>query len=708
MLPELRAQTPAIPSRPVPPGNIPVRRVILYKNGIGYFEHVGRVSGNQTVTVAFNSTQLNDVLKTLTTIDLGNGRVTGVSYNSEAPLAQRLGGLHLPVGEHATLPQLLDALRGARIEARTGDRVVAGRLLGVEERRRSKDGETTTTEEITLVGETGDIRVVEITPAVTVRLAERDSTQQVGTYLGLLASMRGSDQRQLKIATAGTGERDLLVSYISEVPVWKTTYRIVLPSRGGAPVLQAWAIVDNTIGEDWQNVELSLVAGAPQSFLQQLSQPLYAQRPIVALPKSLLVMPQTHQGTLTADSESGPDARAVQAPMEIRSGVEGGVAGVAGGIGPGSFGGTGGGSYRAGIGTPPAAAPPPPPPPRGEIENRMVQIGAAALGNDLGDLFEYKVSEPISILKNQSALVPILNHEVGAERVSLWNSRVVNGRPLRSLWLTNASGSTLDGGSFSVLDAGAFAGEGLVEAMKPGEKRLLSYAVDLGVQVEPRNGDEQRTVSRVSIAHGVLVQRSERLAKRVYTIRNNDTADRRVVIEHPIRAGWKLAGAAAPAETSVDAYRFVVTVSAKKTETFTVAEQQPVSQTYRIADITDQQIELLVRDSGGDPALRSALAPLIAARQALAALNAELNDHAVEAKRIEEDQMRVRENMKALRGSSEEQQLLKRYTAQLAQQEDRVAVLRRETDDLERRRRDAQTELARLIDSLATELAITP
>jgi hypothetical protein len=702
--------TPAIPSRPEPRvpspesrvDTIPVRRVILYKNGIGYFEHVGRVSGNQTVTVTFNSTQLNDVLKTLTTIDLGNGRVTGVSYNSEAPLAQRLGGLRLPVGEHATLTQLLDALRGARIEARSGDRIVTGRLLGVEARARSKNGETTTVEEMTLVGDAGDIRVVEITPAVTVRLAERDSTQQVGAYMSLLASARGRDQRLLKIATAGTGERDLLVSYISEVPVWKTTYRIVLPSRGGAPLLQAWAIVDNTIGEDWQNVELSLVAGAPQSFLQQLSQPLYAQRPIVPLPKSLLVMPQTHQGTLTGDAE-GADAQVVNAPLEFRTRVEGGVAsGVVGGIGSGF--GLGGGTYRPGVGVPQAA---PVRPSRDEIENRIAQIDAA-LGSEVGDLFEYKLSEPISILKNQSALVPILNHDVGAERVSLWNSRVVNGRPLRSLWLTNASGATLDGGSFSVLDAGAFAGEGLVEPMKPGEKRLLSYAVDLGVQVEPRTGDEQRTVSRISIAHGVLVQHSERLARRVYTIRNSDTTDRRVVIEHPIRAGWKLANTPTPAETATDAYRFVVLVPAKKTETFTIAEQQPLSQTYRLAEITDQQVDLIVRESGADPGLRTALAPIVAAKTILAGLNAELNARAVEMKRIEEDQMRVRENMKALRGSSEEQQLLKRYTAQLTQQEDRMETFRKETADLERRRRDAQSELARLVDGLTTEVAITP
>ena len=259
-----------------------------------------------------------------------------------------------------------------------------------------------------------------------------------------------------------------------------------------------------------------------------------------------------------------------------------------------------------------------------------------------------------------------------------------------------------------MLDAGAFAGEGLVEAMKPGEKRLLSYAVDLGVQVEPRNGDEQRTVSRISIARGVLVQYTERLARRVYTIRNSDTTDRHIVIEHPIRAGWKLANAVTPAETSTDAYRFVVSVAAKKTETFTVAERQPANQTYRIADITDQQVELIVRESGGDPGLRTALAPIIAAKATVAGLSAELNSRAVETKRIEDDQMRVRENMKALRGSSEQQQLLKRYTAQLSQQEDRVDALRKETEDLERRRRDAQSELARLIDGLTTEVAVTP
>jgi hypothetical protein len=773
-----RAQTPARPvaarapaTQAAPaPDALPVRRVILYKNGIGYFEHLGRVRASQAVTVDFNSTQLDDVLKTLTVLDLGGGRVTGVSYNSEAPLAQRLGSLRLQVGEHATLTQLLDALRGARLEVHASGGLIVGRLLGVESRTRMHGGETTTLDEITLVSDDGQIRIVEVTPAVTVKLAQRESAEQVDTFLGLLASTRSQDRRRMTIATAGTGDRDLLVSYISEVPIWKTTYRIVLPSGAGPTTLQGWAIVDNTIGEDWRNVQLSLVAGAPQSFIQQLSQPMYARRPVVPLSPSLLPTPQLHQATLESGTggvygevtdASGAalpgatvkvldetDRVSAQAIADARGRYT--VAGLTPGtytvtfelagfqasrdedveVGPGeqtqSSRSLSIGSLSETVtvaGAQPArrkmagvvggvtggiVAAPPSMPSRDAIENRAASIEPVAQGRDLGDLFEYRIDAPISIGRNRSALVPILRADVAADRVSLWNGRTTGGRPLRSLWLTNSSSLTLDSGSFTVLDAGSFAGEGLVDALKPGEKRLLSYAVDLGVQVEPRNGDEQRTVTRISIAHGVLVEHSEHVAQRVYTIRNSDTSNRRVVIEHPLRAGWKLTGAVTPAETSAEAYRFLVNVPSTQTEKLTVVEQQPLDTTYRVTDITDQQVALFVRESGNDETLRTMLAPVVAAKAAAAAIGLELASRAAEMKRIGDDQQRIRENMKALKGSSEEQQLTKRYAAQLTQQEDRVEALKKESAELEGRRREAQAELARRIESLVADITVKP
>ena len=311
--PATPAQSPRQTAAPAPAAQredqrLPVRRVVLYKSGVGYFEHLGKVRGNQNVTIDFTSGQLNDVLKSLTTLDLGGGRVTNVNYNSTAALERRLAGLRIPLGQQATRGQLLNALRGTRVEVGGAATRVVGRLLSVERVERRRDASTSTTvDAVTLVTDGGDVQQIALDPGVTVRIAEPGLNQEVGQYLALVASERDQDLRQLTLATTGTGERDLFVSYISEVPVWKATYRLVLPAAADArkPLLQGWAIVDNTVGADWDNVELSLVAGAPQSFVQDISRPYYVQRPVVPLPERMSMTPQTHQGALTTLNESG-------------------------------------------------------------------------------------------------------------------------------------------------------------------------------------------------------------------------------------------------------------------------------------------------------------------------------------------------------------------------------------------------------------------
>src|SRR6202790_5195608 len=283
---------------------LPVRRVVLYKNGVGYFEHLGRVRGSQDVHIDFTSAQLNDVLKSLTVLDLAGGRITGVDYNSEAPLARRLATLRLALGERPSVSEFLGALRGARLEVRgaTGP-ALTGRLLSVERKTRSATNWTVETDEISLITDSGEVHSVDLNPTTSVRIAEKDLQVEVGRYLNLIASSRDQDVRRMTISTTGNGERNLYVSYISEVPIWKTTYRIVLPTKAEKkPLLQGWAIVDNTVGEDWNEVELSLVAGAPHSFIQQLSEPFYGRRPVVPLPESVQLSPQTHAATLSGGS----------------------------------------------------------------------------------------------------------------------------------------------------------------------------------------------------------------------------------------------------------------------------------------------------------------------------------------------------------------------------------------------------------------------
>src|SRR5258707_3066708 len=136
---------------------LPVKRVVLYKNGIGYFEHTARVLGTQDLRIDFTTGQLNDVLKSLTAVDTGNGRISSVRYNSTAPLSERLKSLRLPFGLQTTNADFLTALRGARIEARSGTSSATGRLLSVEKsRRQDASGNFTDVTEFSLVGDIGE------------------------------------------------------------------------------------------------------------------------------------------------------------------------------------------------------------------------------------------------------------------------------------------------------------------------------------------------------------------------------------------------------------------------------------------------------------------------------------------------------------------------------------------------------------------------
>ncbi len=174
--------------------------------------------------------------------------------------------------------------------------------MSVERKTRVSGGTTLEVEVISLVTDAGEVREVELTPATSVRLMDATLNQEVGKYLTLLASERDQDLRRMAISTEGKGERQIYVSYISEVPVWKTTYRIVLsPKAESKPLLQGWAIVDNTVGEDWNDVQLSLVAGAPQSFIMQLSQPFYATRPWVGMPEARSLRRKRTKGRCARD-----------------------------------------------------------------------------------------------------------------------------------------------------------------------------------------------------------------------------------------------------------------------------------------------------------------------------------------------------------------------------------------------------------------------
>ena len=674
-------------------GSLPVKKVVLYKNGVGYFEHTGQVRGNQELGIQFTTAQLNDVLKSLTLVDLNGGRISAVRYNSVAPLSEQLKSLQIPLGEEVSSATFLTALRGTRVEVKSGATGAMGKVFSVEtvEKETAKGGTVNATQ-LAIVTDTGELRLFEIGPGVSVRAAEREIHKDVDRYLNLMGSTRSKDVRRVTITASGPGERNVFVSYISEVPVWKSTYRIVLPKAPGKPFLQGWAIVDNTVGEDWKDVRLTLVSGTPQSFIQNISQPYYTRRPVVPLPESVMLTPQAHEATM---EEGGK----LMSPRAIVGGVAGRVPG---GVAGGSMGGVIGGVIGA-----------PPPKPTGAeeepIENEVVETlsseVAEAESKLVGDLFEYDLKEKITLLKNQSALVPIVQSPIEAEKVTLvtaTGSADIEESPRRALWLRNTSGETLDGGTFNILEQDSFAGEGIMDMVHPGERRLLSYAADKAVHVARGDEGGARTTTRVTIVKGMMTIYREQRDVTTYTIRNADSAPRQVIVEHPIRSGWKLTGSAKPEESGATHYRFRVAVQPGKTEKLTIEEGRPEASRINVSGLSDAQVTTYAQEGTVRAPLDASLRKIIAKRSEVSDIEQQIKAKQLEREAIDRDQARLRENMKALRGSAEEKALLQRYTKQLDTQEDQLATLQKQTEDLKAKRAALQVGL----DAMVMEIQI--
>lgn len=657
------------------PASLPVRRVVLYKTGVGYFEHQGQVRNRQEIVIRFTSRQLNDVLKSLTTID-AKGQISNISYNSVAPIDQRLGALRLPLEADSSAADVLASLRGATLEVTSAGALVTGRLLGIERKSITRSGVQAEIRELSLLTEGGAVRSFELSPSVSVRVIERDMRQEIGRYLDVIGSTRERDVRNMVIATNGVGERPLFVSYVSEVPVWKSTYRLVIPTTGSA-FLQGWAVVDNTIGEDWTNVELSLVAGAPQSFIQQISEPYYTRRTVVPMPSHVRSSPQTHDPAVVTAGIAGMPA---PPPPPAAAGLMGGVVGAVG-EGPGGFGGGGGAAF-----------------------DQLRDLEPAAIASDLGDLFQYRIKEPVTLRKNQSALVPIVNAAIGSEKVSLWNRGAASGHPLRAVWLTNTTGLTLDGGSISIIDGNAFAGEGLVEPLAQSAKRLVSYADDLGIIVTGRLKNDLARATTLRAAKGVLVLETQERGTWSYAMKNEEASPATIVLEHRLRTGWELADQETPSEIAAGAARFRIPLGPNEEKTFVVREVRRNPMTFALTELDEQLVVSLSENGLSVPAVLAALKPLIDKRAQLAALEKTVQALTGEQTSIVNDQQRLRENMKALRGSAEEKALLQRYTRQLDEQETRLDALRVSVATAVKNRDATQAELSDLVGALSFEI----
>ena len=317
--------------------------------------------------------------------------------------------------------------------------------------------------------------------------------------------------------------------------------------------------------------------------------------------------------------------------------------------------------------------------------------------NAFDEFFEYALTQPVTIHKNESAMVPILQQDLPAEHVTLWSEKESN--PLRAVWLENKSKLTLDSGSFSIFESGEFAGEGLLDPIHPGEKRLLSYAADQAVRVKVSARDSRRTLHHVKISQGVVVETFMNVVSVTYSAVNSADLNRVVLLEHPrTNNGWSLDGDLKPAETSPNLYRFKLPVEAHSTATLEVRERGPMNTEVRLNPTYNQTVYLLDLVKRAPDALDK-LKPVIDAQTALADLDRRIGESKQIEKAATADEARDRENLTALKGND----AAKRFVDELNRAEDQLQAAHKQTLDLEQQKKAAVDKLNEMISQISID-----
>lgn len=668
--------------------DLPVREVTLYKHGVGYFERSGELKAGETARLDFKAEDMNDVLKSLTLADRGGGKIGSVRYDASEPLEKRLEDFPFAVGDELSLAAFLDRMKGARIELKVGAETLAGAVVSA---RLIKTADKTPEREIAvLMMDSGELRTFDLASASTVKFSDPKLQGLLKDYLAVLGQAHSKDRRSIYIDSPGSGAHELFARYMTPAAVWKSSYRLLFGDKEPGqtePTLEGWAIVDNTTGEDWTNVRLSVVSGKPISFITQLYEPRYVIRPNAELAENRAVGPQVFEGavgTVTGGPQlaaqmgvvNGNDRFTTTDGTHLGTGIGGTIGGVPGGVPGGGGGGRGGGSYRVGVG--------------GRTDGQLSSestIISTAEGRDAGELFEYSFAGPVTVKKGESAMLPFLQQKIKTRKLLIY-SESFGLHPMDAAEITNTTGKTLDGGPITVYDAGSYAGEALVETVKAGDKRLISYGVDLGTRVTTKFNSDIAVVREVHFRRGILTAKSAVEETKTYTIRNVDGKAKTLIVEHPQRQAFKLLSQA-PVETTSNAYRFEVKLASAATETFPVREERVFDQTISVSNMTPDVIATWIQNKALADNGRRQLEQIAAKKRDISANDAALSRATGDLSELEQDQRRTRDNIQSLNNVSGQQELVQQYARQLAQIETKMAGLR----DTQSRLKTAKTQM---------------
>ena len=659
--------------------DIPIREIILYKSGVGYFERAGTLSPGESARLDFKATDMNDVLKSLTLQDRNGGKVTGLRYDSSEPLEQKLAEFPFKIEGQAPLSSFLAEMRGARVELKFSAETLSG--VVVSARLAASEDKKPDREQVVLLLDSGDLRTLDLAAASSIRFADPKLQAQLKDYLTAVNQSRSKEKRSIYIDSSDAKERQIAASYMIPSPVWKSSYRLIFDEKSDS-TLEGWAIIDNTTGEDWNNVQLAVVSGRPVSFISQLYEPKYLARQTVDLPEDQAANPVVYGGVIggivngVPDGESRP-APPMGQPVARAKALNGRDR-----------------SQMVTLASPVPAV-------TGSYQSSMGAVSAVTANvaaADLGELFEYRFATPVTVKKDESAMLPFLQQKIGSRKLLIYSENYGE-HPMNAAELTNSTGKTLDGGPITVFDAQSYAGEALMTTLKTGDKRLISYAVELGTRITSKFDSTGNLVREIHVNRGILTTRQAQQETRTFTIRNVDQKPKTLIIEHPQRPGYKLLNQK-PSETTADSYRFEVKLSPDATQKFAVNEELLFDNTYEVSSITPDMLLTYVRNKVISETGRRQLQQILDLKRQVADTDNQIHQADTEITTLVNDQDRVRRNIQSLNNVNGQQEQVQKYARQLATQENQLASLRDHASELKKQKSTLESNLNGQIEKL--------
>ena len=664
---------------------LPIKRVELFRSGVGYFEHLGKVEGDRTVELRFKTDQVNDVLKSLLLMDLDGGEIGAVVYPSKDPLSKIMQSFQVDLSGDPSMRELLSQLRGTEVHIVSNAEEYTGKVMGLESREKAEGETVLQTWRLNLLV-SGILQSFDLDQITSLEILDPVLQEEIDEALRTLSEDRGADTKPIQVSFAGEGNRRVRVGYLVETPIWKASYRLVLPKKESKEGhLQGWAIVENQTDNDWEGIELSLVSDRPISFIQDLYQPLYLPRPTVQPDLQASLRPQTYAGGFGGMDENFAYAQSAQPPA-MSDRAMGSVA----------------------LESKPAPAP---------VVPQLVEIqeyysapddlafksqtySDQAAGSEVGELFRFTVAG-VTLPRQRSAMIPIVNDPVEIERLSIFNSTVHNTHPLNGAKLKNTSGNHLLQGPLTVFDDNAYAGDARIESIPPGQERLLSYALDLDVQVQTEQVRNEQSIEQVKINKGTLEITRKRIREKEYRVANQGSSDKKVLVEHAVTQGWDLVEPETPEEKTQDQYRFSLPVSASDTESLVVREQSSVIEVLGILDTDPQYFDFYLRMDRVSDGLKQALRKAMDWKAEIVGIEREIDSRRTRIQEITQEQERIRSNMNTIRDQTSA--YYTRLLKKLDEQETELEELRIAIEKLEAEKKEIQTAMENYLKDLEVD-----